>query len=143
MGFFNEEDKERIKTAIQLAEHETSGEIRVCVEKKCKTNAIDRAAYFFRKLRMDRTSHHNGVLIYLASDDRKFAIIGDHGIHKKTGDHFWDDSRDGMRADFVSGEFTRGVVTAIGKVGTSLKQYFPFQSNDVNELPDDVYEADE
>ena len=97
MGFFNAESKDQIKSAIQMAENMTSGEIRVCVEKTCYINPIDRAGYFFKKLKMDETKHRNGVLIYLASDDRKFSIIGDKGIHSKTGPLFWEDSRDVMR----------------------------------------------
>ncbi len=142
MGYFNEASKEQIKTAIQTAEHQTSGEIRVCVEKKCKTNPVDRAGHFFRKLKMDQTEQRNGVLIYLASDDRKFSIIGDSGIHSKTGPLFWEDSRDIMQEHFKAGKITEGVVAAILLVGMSMKKFFPYQADDKNELPDDVYEAD-
>lgn len=142
MGFFNAQNKEQIKSAIQTAENMTSGEIRVCVEKTCSTNPIDRAAYFFKKLKMDETKHRNGVLIYLASDDRKFSIIGDKGIHSKTGNLFWEDSRDVMKDHFKLGKITEGVVAAVLLVGMSLKKFYPHESDEKNELPDDVFEAD-
>jgi len=142
MGFFNAESKDQIKSAIQMAENMTSGEIRVCVEKTCYINPIDRAGYFFKKLKMDETRHRNGVLIYLASDDRKFSIIGDKGIHSKTGPLFWEDSRDVMRDHFKLGKITEGVVAAILLVGMSLKKFYPHEQNDKNELSDDVYEAE-
>ena len=52
---------------------------------------LDRAAWVFKKLGMHKTAERNGVLFYLAVDDRKFAIIGDAGINAKVPAGFWDD----------------------------------------------------
>ena len=142
MPFFSKEENEKIKSAIQTAEHETSGEIRVCVEKNCRISPIKRAGYFFRKLEMDSTTHHNGVLIYIAYGNRKFAIIGDREIHRHTGPQFWEDSKNLMNTHFKDAAICDGVIAAIKQVGHQLKEHFPSQKGDSNELPDDVYEAD-
>jgi len=140
MAFFDSIQKEKIKTAIQEAEHQTSGEIRVCVEKNCKIEPISRAAYFFKKLKMNKTEHRNGVLIYLAHADKKFAIIGDSGIHKHTGHEFWEEVKDIMKAHFIDGKIQEGVVEAVHKAGHKLKKFFPYEEGKKNELSDDVYD---
>jgi len=138
MAYFDSEQKEKIKHAIEEAEHLTSGEIRVCVEKVCKIHPIPRAAYFFKKLKMDNTLHRNGVLIYLAHENRKFAIIGDSGIHQVSGDHFWESVKETMQVHFKSGNILEGVLEAIKITGIKLKEFFPFEEDKPNELPDDV-----
>ncbi len=137
-NFFSKEDKERIIRAIQEAEKETSGEIRLHIESQCKGDALERAVKVFWKLKMHKTQLRNGTLIYLAVKHRKFAIFGDEGIHKKVPENFWDDVKEEMREEFVKGRFTEGIVKGIGRIGQKLKELFPYQSDDVNELPDDI-----
>jgi uncharacterized membrane protein len=96
MAVFNEEEQQRIRTAIEDAEKHTSGQIRVCIEKTCSEDVLDRAAKYFHKLDMHKTKLRNGVLIYLATVDRKFAIIGDSGINKIVPGNFWDDTKEDM-----------------------------------------------
>ncbi|MCX6251810.1 MAG: TPM domain-containing protein [Bacteroidetes bacterium] len=136
--FFNPLQQEEIKQAIIQAELETSGEIRVHIENTCKEDVLDRSAYLFHKLKMNKTQLRNGVLVYLAVRHRKFAIIGDKGIHQVVPENFWDDIKEKMLGHFGKGEFTEGLCYAIKKAGEQLKQYFPRQSDDVNELPDDI-----
>jgi uncharacterized membrane protein len=140
MAFFDSIQKEKIKTAIEKAEHQTSGEIRVCVEKNCTIDPISRAAYFFKKLKMNKTEHRNGVLIYLAHEDKKFAIIGDSGIHRHAGDDFWQEVKEIMLSHFKTGKIQEGIVEAVLKTGHKLKKFFPFEENKKNELSDDVYD---
>ena len=132
------ESKEALVRAIQTAEKNTSGEIRVHLEQVCKGDPCLRAAYVFSKLGMFRTKDRNGVLIYLALKSHKFAIIGDSGINEKVGAGFWNEVKDGMAADFRSGDFTGGMSRAVLAVGEKLKAFFPYQKDDVNELPDDI-----
>jgi uncharacterized membrane protein len=88
--FFSEEEKKLIVAAIGEAEKQTSGEVRVYVESRCRfVDPIDRAAEVFAILKMDRTAAHNAVLIYLAVKDRQLAVFGDQGIHEKVGGAFW------------------------------------------------------
>lgn len=82
MAVFNEEEQQRIRKAIEDAEHRSSGEIRVCIEKRCSENVLDRAAKYFQQLNMHKTKLRHGVLVYVATVDRKFAIIGDAGINQ-------------------------------------------------------------
>ena len=136
--FFSEEEKESIKHAIAEAELNTSGEIRVHIEGVCADDVLDRAAYIFEKLGIHKTEKRNGVLFYLAADDRKFAILGDAGINKVTPDNFWDDIKDVMLNYFKDNKFTEGLTTGIKMAGEQLKAHFPHLKDDVNELSDDI-----
>ncbi|MGA3013404.1 MAG: TPM domain-containing protein [Bacteroidales bacterium] len=136
--FFTSEEQDDIKQAIMNSELDTSGEIRVHIESVCKGDVLDRAAYMFKKLGMSKTSERNGVLIYLAISNRKFAIIGDKGIHNKVPPDFWDNIKLKMLDFFRDGKFCDGLIYAISESGIHLKQYFPHRKDDVNELPDDI-----
>ena len=82
-------DQAKIIKAIEMAELNTSGEIRVHIESKCKEDTLDHAAFIFEKLEMHKTEQRNGILFYIALKDHKFAVLGDAGIHQKVGDEFW------------------------------------------------------
>lgn len=136
--FFNEEQKKQITDAIKHAELNTSGEIRVHIESDCKTDVLDRAAYIFEKLAMHKTELRNGVLFYLSVKDRKFAILGDAGINAVTPDNFWDEIKETVITHFKKEEFAQGLSKGIEMAGNALKKHFPFQTDDVNELSDDI-----
>lgn len=131
-------DKENILHAIKEAELNTSGEIRVHIESRCKINELDRAAHVFSILKMHKTALRNGVLIYIAFKDKKFAILGDAGINAVVPEDFWNSTLDKMRLQFVNGKFADGIIAAITSAGEKLKAYFPHQSDDINELSDDI-----
>jgi uncharacterized membrane protein len=138
MASFSKKDQQRIREAIQTAERATSGEIRICVEKTCSEDVLDRAANYFFKLGMDKTDLRNGVLIYLATKDRKFAIIGDSGINQVVPDNFWDSTKEAMRNHFKQGKLAEGVIEGIRLAGEQLVTYFPCRDDDKNELSDDI-----
>jgi len=135
---FTEEQKQQIVQAIKTAEKNTSGEIRVHIEKKCKEDVLDHAAFMFDALEMQKTEERNGVLIYLAVEDRKLAILGDAGINQKVPVNFWEDVKDLMVNNFKNGEFAKGLSEGIIKAGKQLKEHFPYQKDDENELSDDI-----
>lgn len=135
---FTAAEKEQIVSAIRSAEKATSGEIRVHIESKCKEDVMDHAAFIFDKLEMQQTAARNGVLFYLAMEDHKFAILGDAGINAKVPDGFWDGVRDTMIPHFKNGNFAQGLADGIHKAGDQLKTHFPYQSDDVNELSDEI-----
>ena len=141
-NFFTKEQKTAIVEAIGKAEQNTSGEIRVHIDKSCKEDALDQAAYIFKKLNMHKTEQRNGVLIYLALDDRKFAIIGDAGINSKVPADFWDKVKDEMLGHFKLGEFAEGLTTGIHMAGEKLKAFFPLLPDDKNELSDEISYGD-
>jgi uncharacterized membrane protein YgcG len=137
-SFFSLEQQDHIRDAIIEAERETSGEIRVHIEKRISGDVLDRAAWIFKKLGMHNTVERNGVLFYLAVKNRNFAIIGDTGINAKVPESFWDKIKDIMEADFRESKFTDGLAKGILMAGDQLKEHFPHQAGDVNELPDEV-----
>lgn len=136
--FFTKEQKDKIVNSIKEAEKETSGEIRIHLESKCRGEALERAVKVFQKLKMHQTQLRNGTLIYLAVKDRKFAIYGDEGINEIVPENFWEDVKDEMQSHFAKGDFAEGISGGIYSVGEKLKEFFPYQEDDVNELPDDI-----
>ena len=137
-NFFDKNQQQEILNAIRAAELNTSGEIRVHIENKCPGDVLDRAAQVFDKLQMQKTRLRNGVLFYLSTENRKFAILGDAGINALVPENFWDEIKEWMTQQFREGRFTEGLAGAILRAGEQLKMHFPFQSDDVNELPDEI-----
>ena len=138
MTIFSSDEEDRIMHAINVAENHTSGEIRLCIEKKCKNDVIQQATKRFAELGMHKTALKNGVLIFLAIDDHKFAIIGDAGINEKVPENFWEETKDLMTSFFKKGEIVEGLIAGIERSGTQLKTYFPRSDDDINELPNEV-----
>jgi len=139
-AFLTPEERERVQAAIAAAEGRTSGEIRVVVSRTARGDVLEAARKRFARLRMHRTQERNGVLILLAVASRRFAIVGDEGIHRVVGPEGWEHLRDGMAERFRQGDFADGLVYAVEEVGRVLAERFPWQPGDVNELPDEVVE---
>jgi uncharacterized membrane protein len=136
--FFSEPEKKQIMEAIQNAERQTSGEIRLHLEKKSKGKIFERAVKVFRKIGMQQTAKRNGVLIYLATTDQQFVILGDKGINDVVPENFWRDIVELMTHNFKNNKFSEGLCEGITLIGEKLKSHFPFQEDDVNELSDDI-----
>jgi len=136
--FFSKEEQEQIINAILNAEMDTSGEIRVHIESTLKGDVLDRASFIFKKLKMNRTELRNGILFYLAVKSHKFAIIGDVGINKEVPENFWNDIKEKMTEYFKENKFTEGLVYGITETGKHLKKHFPYNVDDINELPDEI-----
>ena len=138
--FFSEEEKKQIVTAIREAEQQTSGEIRVYVESRCRfVDPLDRAAEVFAALKMKETSGHNAVLIYLAVKDRQLAVLGDHAIHEKVGEEFWKKEVIHMLTHFQQDHYADATAKVILDIGAALKYHFPYdRQTDINELPDEI-----
>ncbi len=134
----NREEDQRVVEAIRQAERNTSGEIKVHIENRCKGDVEQRSLFIFDKLKLNETQLRNGVLIYLAIKDHKFAILGDKGINDMVEDSFWNDAKDLMLSHFKEGRFAEGLEQGIMRCGEKLKAYFPYQSDDINEIPDDI-----
>lgn len=136
--FLSEQDEQEIVAAIQKAELNTSGEIRIHIEAASKKKTFERAQDVFGELEMHKTEQRNGVLLYLAVDDHQFAICGDEGIDKVVANDFWDCTRDVMASHFKKGEFKEGIIAGILNAGEQLKQFFPYQTDDTNELSNEI-----
>lgn len=137
-GSLTEQHLQQLKAAITSAEEKTSGEIRLYIEEECEADVMDRAAFIFEKLKMHETELRNGVLLYVAFGHKKFAIIGDAGIHQKVGEEFWRSVKQKIVAAFKEGNYVDGLTIAIQDTGEVLSKFFPPRANDKNELPNDV-----
>ena len=140
--FFTSEEEKQIVSAIREAERNTSGEVRVHVESRCKENPFERGLAVFSELEMHKTQLKYGVLFYLASKDHKFSIIADEGINNVVPEDFWEDIKKDLEEKFRVKAFSTGLCEAIKATGVQLKTHFPYQSDDVNELPDDISKGD-
>jgi uncharacterized membrane protein len=135
---FTEAEIQQIRDAIASAELKTSGEIRVHIDKKCFGNPVKKAIRVFNALGMHRTKQRNAVLIYVATQHHKLAIIGDQGINDHVPDHFWDDERELIIGHFKQGNFVLGLIEGISEVGNQMKASFPYEEGDENELDNEV-----
>lgn len=131
-------DQPRIVSAIQAAERRTSGEIRVHVQPKGGADIRDTAERTFERLGMTKTELRNGVLLFIATEESRFVILGDEGIDAKVPPGFWDEIAAKLTIRFRNGEFTDGIVDAIASAGEQLASYFPRATDDVDELSNDV-----
>lgn len=136
--FLSKEEEQEIVAAIYKAEKNTSGEIRVHIEATTSLDAYDRAMEVFHELNMDATELQNGVLIYLAVNDKTFVICGDKGINDVVAPDFWDCTRDAMVSQFKLGNYKQGLIDGILNAGEQLKKYFPWQEGDTNELSNEI-----
>ncbi len=131
-------DADRIREAIEKAEAETSGEIRVSVAPFFWGSVHRAARGAFSRLGMTRTKERNGVLIFVVPSRRRFVVLGDEGIHNHVGQDFWEGVAQAMSSKFREADFTGGLVHGIEETGRRLKTHFPHRADDVDELPDDV-----
>ena len=136
--YFKLGERIRIVDAVKQAEKNTSGEIRVHIENHTKKDILDRAADVFALLKMHKTEQRNGVLFYLALNDKQFAVLGDAGINAVVPKDLWASIKDEMVKHFAQNDFTQGLITGITMAGVKLKEHFPYQTDDVNELPDEI-----
>ncbi|MUH35500.1 TPM domain-containing protein [Zobellia amurskyensis] len=137
-AFLTADEEQEIVEAILKAEKETSGEIRVHIEPHTRLDPMDRAKEVFLLLKMDNTKEANGVLIYVAVNDRKFSIYGDSGINKVVPENFWDTTKDAIQDQFKKGNFKQGIIDGILKAGKELQVHFPWTRGDKNELSNEV-----
>ncbi|WP_231427725.1 TPM domain-containing protein [Pedobacter sp. Leaf250] len=142
MSLFSDLEQDKIAKAIADAEKATSGEIRIAIDKNCAIDPFERATEYFAELNMDKTSQRNGVLIYLAHVDHKFAIIGDVGINRVVPENFWETTKIAMTAHFAKGDLADGIIAGVALAGEKLALYFPPNKGDINELPNDIVYMD-
>jgi uncharacterized membrane protein len=140
--FFEALDRPAIVEAIRKAEAKGRGEIRVHLHHGRTSNPHAEAVKTFEKLGMTKTEQRSSCLVFIAPEERAFAVIGDKGIHERVGDDFWKGARDAAASLFAQGKFTEGIVAAVTLLGDALETHFPKERGgaDTNELADDVSE---
>lgn len=136
--FLTTQEEEEIVLAIRQAERNTSGEIRVHIERTTELSHCNRTLEVFQTLKMFNTKKQNAVLIYVAVDDHKFVIYGDKGIDAVVPKNFWDTTKNKMQHHFKQGNFKQGIIDGVLQVGKELKEHFPWSETDTNELPNEV-----
>lgn len=136
--FIDRLDESKIVAEIAAAERNTSGEIRVFISRRTPEDVVARARERFEKLGMTRTRHRNAVLIYFAPRVRKFAVIGDRGVHEKCGEAFWEETVAEIAGELRAERFTEAVQDAVRKIGALLAAHFPPEPGNANELPNDL-----
>jgi uncharacterized membrane protein len=141
LSVFRSEDLDAIAAAVRRAETLTTAEVRVHMEREVPAGreTLGRAQEVFRRLRMHRTRQRNGVLVYLALEDRKLAIVGDAGIHAQVGAAYWEGVRDLMVGHLRAAAPREAVVRAVEELGRALAQHFPRgPGHDPDELANEV-----
>ena len=136
--FLDKQEEEEVVEAIRKAEKKTSGEIRVHIEHTCKGDIWARAMEVFHLLKMDNTKEDNGVLIYVAVDDREFVIYGDKGINAVVPKDFWESTKEAIVAQFRKGDFKQGLIDGILRAGKELQEHFPWSEGNENQLSDKI-----
>jgi len=135
---FTEAEEKRIVAAVKEAENNTSGEIRVHVDRYCKTNPLLKAQNLFVHLKLNETELKNGVIIYVSMDDKQVAVYGDQGINDVVEPDFWNTTLQKMTDLFKTGPIVEGICAGLNEAGQRLKTHFPKSNNDINELPDEI-----
>ncbi|WP_395053973.1 TPM domain-containing protein [Flavobacterium sp.] len=136
--FLTKAEEIEVVEAIRMAEKNTSGEIRIHLEKRTDIAPIERAMAVFHELKMDETQLRNGVIIYVAVKSKQFAIYGDKGINDKVNKDFWNITKDIMVGHFKNGANKLAIVEGINSTGEQLKKHFPFDDNDIDELSNEI-----
>ena len=135
----NRAEKKRLVQIIKDVESKTSGEVRVYLEGTCPTdNPMERCVELFQHLDMHKTILNNAVLIYIATNDRKYAIFGDKGIYAKAGADYWQLKANVLVQHLRKAEYALGIEKCILEIGASLAQFYPPVIGNKNELPDDI-----
>ena len=133
---FSDRDLDDIAVAIARVEAEAAAEVRVHLERRVASgwlrspDALARARTLFHRLGMHRTRARNGVLVYLALDDHKLAIVGDEGIHGRVGEAYWAHVRDTMIQHLREASPGQAVVRAVEDLGRVLAEHFPRRPGD-------------
>jgi uncharacterized membrane protein len=137
--FLSAKEEEEVVEAIRMAEKATSGEIRVHIEKSHgEVDIFERAIEVFHLLKMDNTKQENGVIIYVAIENRDFVIYGDKGINEVVPNDFWESTKDAIVAQFKAGNYKQGLIDGILKAGEQLNKHFPWSEDNTNELSNTI-----
>jgi uncharacterized membrane protein len=119
-------EQDAVVESIGQAESRTSGEIKVHIETRCRGgNPLARARWLLGELGLHKARHRNGVLVYIAVRDRRFAVLGDVGAHDRASQALWDEVARRLAERFREGAFRAGLVEAVGRIGEVLAEHFP------------------
>jgi len=129
---------EAVLAAIRAVESRSSGEVRVFITNRGVDDPTADAWAAFAKLKMQRTAQRNAALVFIAPNARKFAIVGDEGLHRHCAEGFWNQLAEQLAGGFRKEDYTGALIRVIEQIGNVLAQHFPPQRDDHNELPDEI-----
>jgi uncharacterized membrane protein len=130
-----------IEAAIRGSETSHDGEIRFAIENSLSASVVwrgmrgrERAVEVFSSLRVWDTEHNSGVLVYLLLADHDIEIVADRGIAMRVDNTDWEAVAQAMEAAFRAGEFERGALNGIERIGALLAEHFPPGMHNPDEL---------
>ena len=132
-----------IEAEIKAQESRHRGELRFAVEPSLPLWKLarrpaprQRALEVFGRLRVWDTEHNSGVLIYVLLADRSVDIVADRGIAARVPQAEWDAVCGAMGEAFRAGEFERGALDGLRRIGALLARHFAAGPGNPDELPD-------
>jgi putative membrane protein len=84
------------------------------------------------------TKDRTGIMIYISLLERKVEVLADAGINEQVDADYWDKLVATLLIQISEGKIVDGLVHAISECGKSLEKSFPIQSDDLNEITDDL-----
>jgi uncharacterized membrane protein len=112
--------------AIRFAEKKSTSEVRIHVVKnRFERDPMALALRRFDEFGMSRTADRNAVLVYLNRSTRRFAIVGDEGVHRAVGQRFWDELAVNFAEDLQSTHYENAISLLVYALGTTLAKKFP------------------
>lgn len=137
-NYLSETEISELVAAIQIAEDDSTGEIRVHIDSSTQHENQQVAWDVFEELGMHQTLDRNAVLFHINFEQKYLSIVGDKGIHQKVCQSFWDKLHAEMTEEFSKENYFQGLKNAILATGKELKKYFPIGEDNQNELPNEI-----
>ena len=103
----------------------TSGDIVVYITHRDIKDPLAAANREFSKLRLETPTKTNSFLIFLAPKSQKFAVVGGTALHDAVGQSWWDHLSALLTRHFKEGQYTEGLVAAIGARRACPANSFP------------------
>ncbi len=95
-----------------------------------------RAIQIFHENKVSMTKGRTGIMIFISLLERKVEVLADCGINEKVEKNYWNDLVQTLIGHLKEGKAVEGIIAAIESCGKSLKESFPREDDDKNEIPD-------
>jgi putative membrane protein len=107
-------------------------------KKRLEEAVRERAVRAFFEKGLYRTRGETGILIFISILEHKVWILGDRGINQRIDPQFWQALAGELANSIRENRAFGGLCTVIEKLGNVLREHFPKEADDKNELSDDV-----
>ncbi len=118
--------------------------LRLFTPSKDMTIQVNRRALneFYNK-RVHHTQRSTGILIFVSLDEHRALVIGDDLISEKLNSEDWQEVVQLLLNGIKSKKMAQGFLDAIERAGELLKNNFPAEKNNANELENHLIILDE